>query len=131
MLNKTKIKNSIHVLVNKYREANGRRTLIYDDIIEKVSFNHSKNMGTHKVHVNHDGFKNRLEEIKHVHISSKASENIIVLKPKSEFSCSVSCVNKWIQSPKHKKSLLSRTKTTGIGVYCNDEGIFYITQIFV
>jgi uncharacterized protein YkwD len=39
-------------------------------------------------------------------------------------------VNGWIDSPGHRKNLLARHTHCGIGVYCNDAGAYYSTQLF-
>jgi len=39
-------------------------------------------------------------------------------------------VEGWIQSPGHRKNLLSNQTLCGIGVYVNAAGAYYLTQLF-
>ena len=39
-------------------------------------------------------------------------------------------VNGWIESPGHRKNLLSRSSLCAIGVYRNNSGAWYLTQLF-
>ena len=39
-------------------------------------------------------------------------------------------VNGWINSPGHKKNLMSNTTHCAIAVYQNNSGAYYFTQIF-
>jgi hypothetical protein len=39
-------------------------------------------------------------------------------------------VDGWIDSPGHRKNLLGRFTHCGIGVFCNDAGAYYSTQLF-
>ncbi len=40
-------------------------------------------------------------------------------------------VEGWINSPGHRKNLLSATTDSAIAVYKNNDGAYYLTQIFM
>jgi uncharacterized protein YkwD len=116
-------------LSNEFRQRNGLPPLQWDDHIWKISFEHSQNMGIYKVKFGHDGFNQRINKLPfHYH---QANENVFMCSGVSEWSVSEMGVNGWINSPGHRKNLLSHTTHCAIATYRNNYGEYFLTQIFV
>lgn len=116
-------------LSNEFRQRNGLAPLQWDDHIWKISLEHSQNMGTYKVKFGHDGFNQRINKLPyHYH---QANENVFMCSGVSEWSVSEMGVNGWINSPGHRKNLLSHTTHCAIATYRNNYGEYFLTQIFV
>lgn len=116
-------------LSNEFRQRNGLAPLQWDDHVWKISLEHSQNMGTYKVKFGHDGFNQRINKLPfHYH---QANENVFMCSGVSEWSVSEMGVNGWINSPGHRKNLLSHTTHCAIATYRNNYGEYFLTQIFV
>ena len=48
----------------------------------------------------------------------------------SEYSIAENAVNGWINSPGHRKNLLSNTNSCAIATYRTASGAYYLTQMF-
>ena len=61
---------------------------------------------------------------------SLACENVFMCQGYSEYSIAENAVNGWINSPGHRKNLLSNTNFCAIATYRNSSGAYYLTQMF-
>jgi len=116
-------------LSNEFRAKNGLRPLEWCDHIWKISFEHSRNMGNYKVKFGHDGFNDRIHKLPYYF--HQANENVFMCQGVSEYHVSAMGVEGWINSPGHRKNLLSNTTHCAIATYRNNRGEFYLTQIFI
>ena len=115
-------------LTNQFRAKNKLAPLKWDDSIWKISLTHSKNMGDGKVPFGHKGFNERIKQFP-FHFSL-ACENVFMCQGYSEYSIAENAVNGWINSPGHRKNLLSNTNSCAIATYRTSSGAYYLTQMF-
>ena len=116
-------------LTNEFRKKNGLGPLYWEDNVWKISFEHSRNMGIRKVKFGHDGFNDRIRTLPFYF--SLACENVFMCQGISEFRLAEMAVDGWINSPGHRKNLLSSTSHCSIAVFRNSYFEFFLTQIFV
>ena len=83
-------------------------------------------MGDKRVKFGHDGFNGRMKAVP-FEITSFA-ENVAMSSGMRDVAGVA--VNGWIESPGHRKNLLSRSTMCAIGVYQNKQGAWYLTQLF-
>ncbi|KRX06514.1 CAP domain [Pseudocohnilembus persalinus] len=115
-------------LSNKFRQENGLNPVKWSEGISQVCFKHSVNMGNKIVPFGHDGFNDRFIELQKISIVKSACENVAYSN--QYINLAESIVKGWINSPGHRKNLLSHSNYMGIGVYRNSSGYWYFTQIF-
>ena len=115
-------------LTNEFRSKNGLPPLEWDDSIWALAYIHSKNMGEGVVPFGHKGFNERVNKFNFIYY--KACENVYMCQGYSQYSIAENAVKGWINSPGHKKNLLSDTTLCAIAVYKNNFGEFYLTQLF-
>jgi len=111
---------------NDFRQQNGLPALSWHQTLAEIGYVHSKNMGDGKAKFSHDGFHDRVA--KYPFPSRSAAENL-AMNHGLENVARVA-VDGWIESPGHRKNLLSNHNHCGIGVYRNSSGAFYLTQLF-
>ena len=85
-------------------------------------------MGDKKVPFGHKGFNERIKQFP-FHFSL-ACENVFMCQGYSENSIADNAVNGWINSPGHRKNLLSDTNYCAIATYRTPSGAYYLTQMF-
>ena len=115
-------------LTNQFRAKNKLPPLKWNDAIWKISLTHSKNMGDGKVPFGHKGFNDRIKQFPFYY--SLACENVFMCQGYSEYSIAEMAVNGWINSPGHRKNLLSNTNLCAIATYRTSSGAYYLTQMF-
>ena len=115
-------------LTNQFRAKNHLPPLKWDDSIWKISLTHSKNMGDGKVPFGHKGFNERIKQFPFHY--TLACENVFMCQGYSEYSIAENAVNGWINSPGHRKNLLSNTNSCAIATYRTASGAYYLTQMF-
>lgn len=113
-------------LTNEFRSKNKLPTLKWSQALYKIGRVHSKDMAEGKVPFGHAGFDKRVAA--YPMASSSAAENVAWNSGTSEIASTA--VNGWIESPGHRKNLLSRHNYCGIGVFRSSNGRFYLTQLF-
>jgi uncharacterized protein YkwD len=119
---------------NEFRIKNNKCSLNWSKEIAIICTEHSKNMCEKKVSFGHDGFDDRIK--KFTFDSSISCENVAMNKGCSNIA--KTAVDGWINSPGHRKNLLSDTNICGniivfiigIGVYKNNNNEYYLCQIF-
>ena len=84
-------------------------------------------MGEKKVPFGHDGFQQRMREVPFAVCS--IAENVGMNYGMAD--AAQAAVQGWIDSPSHRKNMLSVTSLCAIGVFQNHEGSWYFTQLFV
>ena len=115
-------------LTNIFRKKNHLPELKWDDSIWRIAYTHSKNMGDKKVPFGHKGFNNRIRQFP-FHFS-KAFENVFMGDGYSQYDIAQEGVDGWINSPGHRRNLLSDSTHCAIATYRNANGAFYLTQMF-
>ena len=115
-------------LTNEFRAKNNLPPLEWDDSIWSLAYTHSKNMGEGVVPFGHKGFNERVNNFNFRYY--KACENVYMCQGISQYNIAENAVKSWINSPGHKINLLSDTSHCAVGVYKNNYGEFYLTQLF-
>ena len=115
-------------LTNEFRAKYNLYPLEWDDSIWAIALTHSKNMAEGVVPFSHEGFNERVNQFNFTYY--KACENVYMCQGYSQYSIAENAVKGWINSPGHKKNLLSDTTHCAIAVYKNNYGEFYLTQLF-
>jgi uncharacterized protein YkwD len=113
--------------VNRYRKTKGLMPLIMMPLITAEASKHSKNMADGKVAFGHDGFDGRADRLmSQIELSNAIAENVAYGK----FSAQ-EVVNRWIQSPGHRKNIEGKFTLTGVGIVRRADGYLFFTQIFI
>jgi len=115
-------------LTNEFRATQGLPPLKWHQALCEIGKEHSKNMGDGKVAFGHDGFNERVAKYPFQPLA--AAENVAMSRGISSVQVAKVGVDGWIQSPGHRKNLLSNCNYCGIGVYENAQGAYYLTQLF-
>lgn len=127
---RTELEKETFLLINQYRKDNKLTSFVWSGDIAKVARAHSKDMATGDVDFGHDGFGKRVKELKVVMVGlNGAGEN--VLKTDDPDQVAQSAVRIWLNSPHHLENIRGDFNYSGIGVWRDDQGMVYFTQIFV
>lgn len=113
---------------NKFRRSNNLNEVIWNEEVWRICYSHSKNMGTGKVPFSHEGFNNRVNSFT-VRVSF-ACENLYTCTNSDERSIGMNAVDGWINSPGHRKNLLSNTRFCAIATFKSGAS-YFLTQIFI
>eukprot|EP01083_Nonionella_stella_P188024 692204_1 len=128
-----KVSNALDVIgkealkwTNEFRKQHGLSELKWHQDLCNIGRVHSQNMSEGKVPFGHDGFNDRVQQYPFRVLS--AAENVAMSQGMSDVARVA--VDGWIQSPGHRKNLLSNHNYCGIGVYRGYNGAYYLTQLF-
>ena len=119
----------IHKSVNQYRVSLGLNPLTLNAEISEVAREHSNNMANVIVPFGHQGFRERVQQIRTTFSAVSSAENVAW-----NFSSLEPCYvafRGWVNSPGHQKNMVGDFNLTGIGVELGDNGSYYFTQIFI
>lgn len=113
--------------VNRHRESIGKPALTLLSEASLQAYKHSRNMANGKTAFGHDGFDQRMQQIKKSFgwISASA-ENVAYGQLSAR-----EVVNGWLNSPGHRRNIEGDYRYTGIGFYQNKKGVIYFTQLFL
>jgi uncharacterized protein YkwD len=111
---------------NEYRKQNGLPPLKWSDALHQVAITHSQAMAEKKVKFGHDGFRDRMRMIPYRYRT--VAENV-AMNYGVRGTAHVA-VKGWVNSPGHRKNLLSSSEFCAIGVWRNMRGQYYLTQLF-
>lgn len=121
------IEKEILVLINEHRRSIGLSALTMMDEVTEQAIKHSREMANETVSFGHEGFDNRIANIrKKVGVIYAWAENVA-----SGQTSAQQVVEDWLNSPGHKKNIEGNYNYTGIGVVTDKEGTTYFTQIFI
>ncbi len=124
------VEKQTFLLVNQYRKESDLPPLAWDDTIAKVARAHSKDMATGEVDFGHDGFSDRVNEVKSALPGFRgAGENVLYTSNLTEVA--KQAVTMWLHSPHHLKNIRGDYNYSGIGVWQKPDGTIYFTQLFV
>lgn len=110
---------------NAFRKKHNLPALKWHQALCEIGAKHSKDMGDGKVPFGHQGFDGRMRQ--YPFRARSAAENVAMNYGVADVA--KVAVDGWIQSPGHRKNLLSKTQWCGIGVYQNSSGHWYLTQL--
>ena len=115
-------------LTNEFRQQQGLRIeCVWDDRVAEIGWKHSKAMGDGEREFGHDKFSERAIEMGFV----ASGENVFMCQGVAGADVAKMAVEGWKASPGHRKNMLGdRWTISGIGVYRNEHGAWYLTQLF-
>jgi len=111
---------------NEFRRQNGLYPLQWNSRLAVIGEIHCRNMADGKVPVGHDGFHDR---VKMFPFPARSFAENVAMNGGSMFP-ERTAVEGWINSPGHRKNLLSKNVLCGIGVARSFDGRYYFTQLF-
>jgi len=124
------ITRNVYQDVNRYRKSQNLNALKIETALNRIAYKHSWNMAKGKIPFSHDGFKDRIEEVKKFSkVPYTMAENLYATKLKS--GVARVALKSWIESPGHHRNMLGDWIYTGVGVVQSDDGEYFITQVFV
>ena len=113
--------------VNAHRRSIGLPGLKANSFISSVALQHSLDMLSGKTPFGHEGFHDRILEIKgKLGVLHVAAENVA-----SGPMSAREVVDGWLHSPGHRKNIEGDFRLTGVGLATRSDGMIYFTQIFV
>jgi uncharacterized protein YkwD len=117
-------------LINKYREANDLAAFTWSDEIAKTARLHSRDMARGDVDFGHDGFGDRMAHLRRALPGlTGCGENVLMTSDPRDVA--QSAVTLWLRSAPHRKNIRGDYNFSGIGVWENEQGVIYFTEIFV
>ncbi|MCE0485127.1 MAG: CAP domain-containing protein [Methylacidiphilales bacterium] len=117
-------------LINDYRKVHRLPLLHWDGTIAEVARGHSREMATGDVDFGHDGFSDRVAQLRTTMIDLRgAGENVLKTDDPNQIACHA--VEVWLHSPHHLENIRGDFNYSGMGVWADEQGMIYFTQIFV
>ena len=120
-------------LMNEQRRALGLQLLPWDEQVVAIAREHSENMAAQKFFSHKDpsgGFVDDRAAKAGIFNWLAIGENIAFMKGFDDPA--VMAVEKWMQSPSHKKNILNgQWRASAIGVATAADGSIYFTQVFI
>nr|WP_294996048.1 CAP domain-containing protein [uncultured Sediminibacterium sp.] len=113
--------------INTYRKSKRLSALTTLEVANEQAAQHSKNMALKKTAFSHNGFEQRIAAISKTEGTMRAAaENVAYGQLSAK-----EVVEGWINSPGHKKNIEGNYTLTGIGVYRDNKGVIFFTQLFM
>lgn len=122
------MENKLINLINEERLQHFLAPLEPWDELSLCAREHSENMAAGTTLFGHDGFKERVRAIRKLAPHIALAENVAYCSRKKDTLASA--VSGWMKSPGHRKNILGKYNTTGIGIAYSKNGRCYLTQIF-
>jgi uncharacterized protein YkwD len=113
---------------NEFRAQHGLPALQWHQSLCEIGYVHSMDMGEGRAPFDHVGFDKRVRQ--YPFPVQSAAENLAMNYGVPQPEVARVAVDGWIDSPGHRRNLLSRQHWCGIGVYRTFEGKYYLTQLF-
>lgn len=124
------VAKEVYVQTNRYRKSVGRNALRAQKELNAIAKQHSQAMASGQRPFSHQGFDQRVEEIKaYAKKDWRVAENLYATYNTNNIGAHV--LKDWIASPGHKENLDGRFIFTGIGVARSKSGEYFITQLYV
>jgi uncharacterized protein YkwD len=121
------IEKNILFYINQYRASIGLSQLQMITAASDQATKHSIEMANRLTPFGHDGFDERINNIRNkIGFLHASAENVAYGKLTAK-----EVVDLWINSPGHKKNIEGDYALTGIGVAKDANGLVFYTQIFV
>jgi uncharacterized protein YkwD len=126
-INLSTLNADILTLINQHRKSIGLSELQPMDIANTEAQRHSADMVKGKTPFGHDGFEDRIADIrKTTGFIKGAAENVAYGQ-----LTAAQVVDGWLHSPGHKKNIEGDFNLTGVGTVQREDGVIYFTQIFI
>ena len=127
---RTELEKETFDLVNGYRKDHKLPPFEWSAAIAKVSRGHSRNMASGETDFGHDGFNKRVDVLK-VKLPGLRGAGENVLRTNHPDGLAKLALQSWLGSPHHLKNIRGDFNLSGLGVWVDDEGMVYFTQIFI
>jgi len=114
--------------INAHRASIGLSKLNWSGVMADQARDHSEAMADGRVNFSHDGFNDRVDAIKKEISIGGAGENV-AMNWGSADPVGVA-VSGWLNSTGHRNNIEGDYDLTGVGVAKNEDGKYYLTQIF-
>jgi len=121
---------AVNEAVNTYRKSRGLGEMRLLKGLSEIATVHAEDMAANRIEFSHDGFDERVAQIKkRYNIQSySAAENLFYTSSSRDLAGQT--LKGWIESSGHHKNLKGEYKYTGIGIAQSSEGWFYVVQIY-
>ena len=116
-------------LINQQRIASHLTPLVWQDTIAETAERHSLNMAEGTVAFGHDGFYDRIAELRSFFTFTTAAENVGYCTEQNDPVQVI--VNGWMQKTDHRANVLGDFDVSGIGAAEGLDGEIFITQVFL
>jgi uncharacterized protein YkwD len=117
---RSQVERETFALINQY----------WDSSIAQEARIHSKDMATHEVDFGHDGFRQRVGRLRNVMAGFQgAGENVFMASNPEHIA--QRAVTTWLHSPHHLENIRGDYNYSGLGIWQNESGAIYFTQIFI
>jgi uncharacterized protein YkwD len=123
------IEQRVYELANEHRISEGLVTLQWSEIIAEQCRIHSQDMAQGIVDFGHDGFSERIDNIRDEIMVTAAGENVAYNI--GEQDPANAAVEAWLSSPGHRANIEGDYNFTGVGVAKTNDDTYYFTQIFI
>ena len=125
----TEIEQKVFSLINQHRLSLGLNELAWHEAIAEECRIHSKNMADGVVPFGHEGFYERIHNIRKEIAYLRAGENLAWISGASDPASYI--VNEWLGELDHRHNIEGDFNMSGVGVAKERRGDYYITQIFI
>jgi uncharacterized protein YkwD len=115
-------------LINQERAKKGLKLLSHFSTLTHHARQHSYSMACGEVNFGHDGFDKRAQAVIKMGQHKGFGENVAYCHNVQD-PLSLSVAN-WMKSKGHRENILGDYDETGVGISYDDEGRFYVTQLF-
>lgn len=117
-------------LINQHRQSKGLSALVWNDAIANAARGHSADMASGKVALGHDGFAERIDDLRATMTLSAEAENVAYDSGYADPA--TTAVNGWLASPGHLANIENAAYNhSGMGIAQSSNGSYYFTQLFV
>jgi uncharacterized protein YkwD len=124
------VEQQAFALVNQYRKENELPPLAWDEAIAREARVHSKAMAEGETGFGHSGFGDRAKRLSSLLPGFRgAGENVLMTDDPD--AVADHAVTLWLHSPHHLKNIRGDFNYSAIGVWENESGAIYFTQIFL
>lgn len=129
-LDRKVLEEQVFSLINAYRTAHQLQPFAWNDAISEVARGHSKDMASGEVDFGHDGFTDRVSRLK-TELTGLHGAGENVLRTDDPQQVASRAVDVWLHSPHHLANIRGDFNYSGMGIWVDDKGMIYFTQVFV
>ena len=123
------IENRVFNLVNQHRAQLGLAELAWRETIAVQCRTHSENMAEGKTPFGHEGFFERVENIRNEIAFDSASEQVCYNAGYADPADAA--LAGWLESAEHREEIEGDNDLIGVGVAKTGQDIYYFTQILI
>ena len=121
----TKDEERCLALLNRYRKQENLPPLEYSRKLAEIIAPHNHECALKQVCVGHDGFRERAKKIPRM---KKAGENIGMCKTRFDYIDIL--MQRWMESPHHRKNIMGDYNKVGMAFEMNDKGEWFGSHLF-